>query len=487
LSELAAADPSRTAVLFVTRDGSENPIPVGELDRRSNQVARALDAEGVSQDDIVAIGLGNVPDHLYATFGAWKAGASVVPLRHDLPAWEATRLLQVAKPAAVIADWRDVDYDTLSSPWLAGTADEDDGPVPNRTPSVASMIATSGSTGHPKVVVVPNPGVYRPDDAEGQLVPPAGSVFLTTCPLYHANGFRFCYPPILSANKVVLMEKFDAALSMQLIERHQVTHSTMVPTMLQRILRLENVHDYDLSSIKQIIYGAAPIPEWVVRGWLELIPPENFLLVYGSSENVGIVATDGAHWLTHPGTAGKPLDCEIKIVDSDHCPVKTGEVGDIYMRPLNRDVPFKYLGVDTPPPTADGFWTMGDMGYVDEDGFVYVVDRRKDMIISGGANVYPAEVELALSDHPQVADSVVIGLPDPDWGQRVHAIVQLVPGAQIGEEEIRAHCKLRLASYKVPKTFEFPLSLPRTSVGKINRSSLIQERTAEPSPTGSSA
>jgi bile acid-coenzyme A ligase len=479
LSDLAAADPDRAAVVFVGRDGSEQPITVGHLDRRSNQVARALEAGGVGQDHIVAVGLGNVPEHLYGTFGAWKTGASVVPLRHDLPPWEATRLLQVAAPKAVFADWPDVDHDVLPRSWVGATCGDDDQPLPDRTPSVASMIATSGSTGHPKIVVVPNPGVYLAEEAGGQLVPPPGSVFLTTCPMYHANGFRFCYPPILSANKVVLMEKFDAALAMQLIEKHRVTHSTMVPTMLQRILRLDNVRGYDLSSIEQIIYGAAPIPEWVVRGWLELIPPERFLLVYGSSENVGIVATDGAHWLSHPGTAGRPLDCDVKIVDADYQEVAAGEVGDIYLRPLKGDTtPFRYLGQETPAPTADGYWTMGDMGRVDDEGFVYIADRHKDMIISGGANVYPAEVELALSEHPGIADSVIIGLPDPEWGQRVHAVIQPAPGTHPDEGEIRSYLKQRLASYKVPKTFEFTRSLPRTSVGKINRSQLVDERVA---------
>jgi bile acid-coenzyme A ligase len=476
LSQLAAERPADVAVIFAASDGSEQVLTYGELDRRANQVARALAARSPGGVGTVAVGLGNNPLHMFTTFGAWKLGASVLPLRYDLPMWEVTRLVRVAQPTAVVADWPELDG-ALPSEWVAGTVSEDDGALPDRTPACASMIATSGSTGSPKIVVVANPGVYDPGANDEAMVPPAGSVFLTACPLYHANGFRFCYPPVMSANKVVLLERFDARRALRLIARHRVTHTTMVPTMLQRILRVEDVRDYELSSIQRLIYGAAPIPEWVVRGWLELIPPEAFTLVYGSSENVGIVATDGRAWLRHPGTAGVPVNCDLKITDSAYRELKPYEVGAIYVRPHRAGPPFAYLGAQMPQPASDGFWTLGDLGHVDEDGYLFVADRRQDMIISGGANVYPAEVEAALSEHPDVADSVVIGLPDSEWGQRVHAVVQPADGAELDAEILRRHCKARLASYKVPKDFELVKSLPRTSAGKLNRSALIAERT----------
>jgi bile acid-coenzyme A ligase len=477
LTQLAQEDPSRVAVTFVAADGTSSELTTEQLDNRSNQVARVLSGQGVRSGDVVVVGLGNNPRHLFSTFGAWKLGASVLPLRYDLPPWETQRLLSISRPSAVIADWPGLDSETLSSAWVGATSSADGAPVDMQTPECASMIATSGSTGHPKILVVPNPGVYDPSmDAEA-MIPSEGSVFMTTCPMYHANGFRFCYPPILSGSDVVLMERFDAALVARTIERYRVTHTTMVPTMLQRILRLDDVRDYDFSSLRQLIYGAAPIPDWVVRGWLELIPPEAFVLVYGSSENVGIISTDGRNWLAHPGTAGLPMNCDLKIVDADYRELPAGQIGAIYVRPHRAGTPFRYIGVETPAPTEDGYWTLGDLGYRDEDGFLFVVERRQDLINSGGANVYPAEVEAALSELSSVADVVVIGLPDPEWGQRVHAVVQPTTGSTIDPAELRTYLKERIAGYKVPKSYEIVDSLPRTAAGKLNRSALIEERT----------
>jgi bile acid-coenzyme A ligase len=481
LTHLADQQRDATAMVFAAADGGETELTWTEIERRSNQVAWFFADRGVTEGDTVAVALRNSPQHVFATFGAWKLGASVLPLRYDLPSWERDRVLGLAKAKAVLGDWDDAADGVITSPQLDATTDRDSSPPPDRIASRARMLATSGSTGRPKLIVDPTPGVYSDADVEsaaGLQGQGADAVHLVTSPLYHANGWAACYMSILAGERIVLMERFRAERVVELIERHRITHVIMVPTMLQRIARLPDVGQRDFSSIERLVYGGAPIPQWVVRAWLELIPAERFWLTYGSSEAVGFCVTTGAEWLKRPGTTGTPVGCDLKILDESGDELPTGEVGEIYMRPQGGPSrSFEYVGSETPQPTPDGYWTLGDMGWLDAGGYLYIADRRQDMIVTGGANVFPAEIETALSEHPDVDDAVVVGLPDPEWGRRVHAIVQPVDiGRALTDDDLRAHCKSRLAPYKVPKTFEVIEAIPRSAAGKVNRTALAAER-----------
>lgn len=486
LTDLADAHPDQAALHFAAADGRDHTVSWGELERRSNQMAGLLAGHGVGQDDVVAVGLVNSLEHVYTTFAAWKLGASVLPLRWDLPAWEVGRLLGIADATAVVADWDEGPDGVISSDHVRATDSLPAEPPPDRIPGRARMTASSGSTGRPKLIVGSEAGVYRPPDEGSGLKLGSGEgreTYLTNSPLYHVNGFAFCYSPLLAGELVVLMERFDAVRVVDVIERYGVQHAAMVPTMLMRIARLPDVGQRDLSSLERLVYGGASIPDWVVRAWLELIPPERFMITYGGSEGIGLCATTGDQWLRHPGTCGQPLDCEVRILDADGTELAVGEVGEIHLRKHEEDGSFRYVGQETPAPTADGFRTYGDLGYVNGDGFVFVVDRRHDLIVSGGANVFPAEVEAALSEHPGVDDVVVIGLPDPEWGHRVHAVLSATDSPDPpGADELRRHCRERLAAYKVPKSFEVVPELPRTEAGKISRSALAEERSATSAP-----
>jgi bile acid-coenzyme A ligase len=479
LGMLAAEHPETTAVLFAAEDGTETPITWRELEERSNQVTAYFAELGLDEGDVVALALRNSPEHLFTTFAAWKLGASVLPLRWDLPQWERERLLEVAEPTIVVAAWDDPAPGTIGPDDLRATTDRPSAPpTEDRVAAYTRLVATSGATGTPKLVATPNPGVIAADaSANAVLGTAAGKRYLTTSPLYHVNGWTYCYNPLIQDCNVVLMERFDAARAVDLIERHRIDFACMVPTMLQRIARLPDIAERDLSSIERLVYGGAAAPEWVVRSWLELIAPDRFTLTYGGSENHGLVMTTGDQWLLHPGTVGKPVHAEVKILDEDRNELPVGEIGEIYLRPTTEGPRFHYIGQPTPPPTDDGFGSFGDLGYVDADGFVYIADRRRDMIVTGGANVYPAEVEAVLSEHAGLTDVVVVGLPDPEWGHRVHAIVQPTDVADApSEDELRAHCKERLSSYKVPKTYEILEAIPRSAAGKVSRSKLVEER-----------
>ncbi|HMD45273.1 MAG TPA: AMP-binding protein [Acidimicrobiales bacterium] len=482
LTLLAGDDPGTTALVAVDPAGAERLVTWIELERRANQMARLLASRGVGQGGLVVVALVNSPEHFFATLGAWKLGATVLPMRWDLPPWERDRLLGLAGPAAVVGAWEDGPEGMVTAADVASSAVLEDGPLPDRVADPARAIATSGSTGSPKLIVTPGPGLVNTDpamQATTQMGVRPKATQLVISPLYHTNGFA-SLNGLMTGQTLVVMERFDAARAVDLIERWHVNTAITVPTMLQRIAQLPDVATRDFSSIDSILYGGAPLAPWVVRVWLDLVGPTRFWFSYGGTESLGLTMARGDEWLGHEGTVGRPVGCEIRITDPDGNEVPAGTVGEIFMRRLDGAQTFAYVGAATPRTTDDGFGTFGDMGWVDEDGYLFVADRRVDMVVTGGANVYPAEVELALSEHERVADVVVVGLPDEEWGHRVHAIVEPVdPDRAPTPDELRAYARERLAAYKVPKSYEIVERVPRTAAGKVNRATLIAERAEE--------
>jgi bile acid-coenzyme A ligase len=478
LSQIRADRPDDNAFVFVAQNGDEHDVSWRELDEASNRVARLLGDHGIDSDSTVVTAMPNSVAHVVAMYGAWKAGACVLPLRWDLPEWERERVLEVARPSIVIGEWERV----TGAPMLPSAALEASGyssdAVPDRVAWPAKAIATSGSTGTPKIIVLRDPGVAIPGGGTGAagkfLGHRDGQVQLVPAPLYHANGFYVLQFGLFGAQRIVLMERFVAELALRLIERHRVNTFAGVTIMLQRMARVPDVEDRDLSSLESVLHGGAPLPEWVARRWIELVGPSHFYVSYGSSENAGIALANGEQWLEHPGTVGRPFLTVARILDDNGDDLPAGEVGEIFLRwDEQTDTSFEYSGEAKARRTPDGYSSLGDLGWLDEDGYLFLADRRTDMIISGGANVYPAEVEAALSEHDHIVDVAVIGVPDPEWGSRVHAIVQLRPGEGAPtSEDLRDHCRQRLAAYKVPKTFEFTELLPRSAAGKLRRSSL---------------
>jgi len=477
LAELAAERPDDVDMTIVDKEGKERGLSWRELETRATQIARRLQHEGVGQADVVGLALPSCAEHVFVTLAIWKLGATLLPLRHDMPDWEMERLVSLAAPKVLVSDSHRASCAVLTRADLDATRDDPYEPLPDAISDCVNLVASSGSTGMPKLIVTPSRGVVN-DEPQSGTTKGDGPIFvLVVSPLYHVNGFAFAAPTALEGGRVVIMEKFDAARAVELIERHGINFTVMVPTMLQRIARLPDVNKDRLASLERVVYGGARVPEWVVDRWLELIDPAKFVFSYGSSERLGLVMMTGAEWAGHRGATGKPVDVEISIRDAEGTPLPPGEVGEIWMRPLGPRRLFEYIGMPTPEPTSDGYYTLGDVGALDADGYLYVSERRKDMIVTGGANVFPAEVEIALSEHPDVVDQVVVGVPDEEWGQRVHAIIQVAdPQRPPSGPELREFCKTRLAAYKVPKTYEIVERVPRTEAGKLNRTNLGNER-----------
>jgi bile acid-coenzyme A ligase len=495
------------AIVFVREDGQERTISWTAFDRTANQIARLLERQGVGADSVVALGLPNSIEFLTAAVGVWRLGACLMPVRHDAPVRERDRLLDLARPTAIVADWIPGQPGQPGQPGepglpgqpgepgepgparlvtsldLARATELSDDPLPDRVPCPVWAIASGGSTGDPKLIVRLTPGEVgrsKFDDAVTMVASPDSAVQLICAPLYHSHGLGMSVSSLMAGDTLVVTERFVAAHVLELIERHRVTTVALVATMLLRVAREPAFATTDLSSLRSVLAGAGTVPTSVGRAWIERVGAEHFFIGYGSSESVGSTLIRGDEWLRRPGSVGQGHGTEIRVLDDDGHDVAPGTVGEIHLRTPGVDAPsYRYRGAPAAKTTSDGFTSVGDLGWLDAEGYLYIADRRVDMVKTGGANVFPAEVEAVLLEHPDVVDAAVIGLDDPEWGRRVHAIVQVGNPASVPSvDDLRAYCRERLMAYKVPKSFEFVDRLPRTDAGKLNRGRLVAEREA---------
>lgn len=473
IRKLAASCSGAEVLRHIDPDGTESAFSWRELDRRSDQLAGALAARGLGVGDRLSLALRNSPQLVLGVFAAWKLGAAPVPVRWDLPEWELARLREVVRAPVHLG------ADDLT--WIDATADAPVPELPDVISPHAHGICSSGSTGTPKVILTSRPAVHAPAFStplmQAWTPVPRPQTILVLAPMYHANGFTTLFG-LFEGDRLVVMEKFDAARVVDTVERHRVTTFTATPTMLQRIADLPGIDDRDLSGLEWILQGAAPMPPTLVHRWAGLIGAERIVMAYGMTEGLGITALRADEWMTHQGSVGRPLrSTELRILDADGKDLPVGEAGDIYLRSPSYHG-YEYLGgAPSLRATPDGFQTAGDVGHLDEDGYLHLLDRRVDMIISGGANIFPAEVEAALIDHPGIADVVVIGLRDPEWGRRVHALIEPAdPAAPPSHDEVVAYARGRLAAYKLPKTTEFVDVIPRSAATKANRGALVAAR-----------
>lgn len=472
----ARLGPGRWAV----RHGEE-AIAWGELAERSLRRAHALAAQGVAQGDRVVLGLPNGNAFYELTFAVWKLGATPTVVSPRLPPAELRAILDLADAKAVIAADPGLQAALGALPERFGRDHPERAPLASLEAPSWKAMTSGGSTGRPKLIVDHLPS--RMDDALRGLGMPVDGVMLNPAPLYHNFPFAMTHMMLLLGTSVVGMAKFDAAAFLALVERHGVQWVSLVPTMMNRIARLpEEVRKaHDLSSLETVWHTAAPIPPWLKRFWIDWLGPERIWEMYGGTEGFCTTQLNGAEWLDHPGSVGRPAGGEVLIRGEDGTALPPGEVGESYMRQAGAkpgQASYHYVGADS-RRLPDGFESLGDYGWVDKDGYLYIADRRTDLTLSGGRNVYPAEVEAALLEHPGVAEAIAIGLPDPDLGARVHGIVRLEEGVQPPSvDDLLAFAAERLVSYKLPRSVEFTEEPLRDEAGKARRSRLREERIA---------
>jgi bile acid-coenzyme A ligase len=455
-------------------DGS---LSWAELDRRSNRRARALAALGVKQDDLVAVMLPNGVEFHEAVVGVWKAGATPCLLPPKLPGREASDIIALAAPAAVIGDVPFA-YDGPSIGRGASLDSFSDAPVKDAGAASWKAVASGGSSGRPKIIVDTASAFIDTATAPYTRlgISDAGAL-LNPGPLYHNMPFLFTSQALLAGSHVVGMTRFDAEEFLRLVERYKVEFVAVVPTMMQRIWALpESVRAaYDLSSLKVVWHMSAPCPQWVKRAWIDWLGAGRIFEAYGGTEGAGCWIT-GEEWLAKPGSVGKAALGGLRVLRADGSEADVGETGEVHF-PAAVKASFRYIGAEAKVDSSGGY-SIGDLGHIDQDGYLFLADRRSDLILRGGANVYPAEVEAALDEHPLVLSSAVIGLPCEDLGERVHAIIQLRDGAQLDLAAIVSHLEDRLAKYKRPASYELSPTPLRDEAGKVRRSLLKAERRA---------
>jgi bile acid-coenzyme A ligase len=478
ISAAAAADPDRPAVTC-----ADHTITRLELDRRTNRLARAYEALGVGQGDLVTIALPNSVEFYEAAVAAWKLGAVPQPVSYRLPDRERQAIVELADAALVVgADPAAHPGRTVLPAGFEPDPALDDGELPDRVAPSWKAPTSGGSTGRPKLILAGEPGVFDPEQPMFLMVQSNGC-HVVPGPLYHNAPFSASMMGLIHGNHIVVLPRFDAEATLAAIDRHRPDFVLVVPTMMLRIWRLpEEVRTrYDVSSLRVVWHMAAPCPEWLKEAWIGWLGGERLMELYAGTEAQAVTIIRGDEWLAHRGSVGRCLAGEMKVVDPETgADLPPGEMGEIYMRwTPGGHATYRYLGAE-PRSLGDGWESLGDMGYLDADGYLFLGDRRSDMILSGGANIYPAEVESVLMEHPHVVSCAVIGLPDEDLGSIVHAVVQT--SAPLDADDLRAFVGERLVRYKVPRSFEFVDWQVRDDAGKVRRSALRDERATASSP-----
>ncbi len=495
----AQRDPSRLAL--VDPDGRE--ISRGELLAASNRLVHGLRKLGLGKGDCVAAVLPNGAEVIELYLAVAQAGMYLVPINWHLTAPEIAYILGDSEAKAFVAHERLADACTRAAdeagfpaercfavgrvpgfqPYDALLADQPD-TLPEERAAGAVMNYTSGTTGRPKGVRRPLPPL-EPEIAATLLTgffamfgiqPEDDNVHLCGSPLYHTAVLVFASTSLHYGHAVVVMDRWTPESCLQAIERYRVTTSHMVPTQFHRLLGLPEAlrSKYDVTSLRCMVHAAAPCPVEIKRRMLDWWGPTIYEY-YAATEGGGTLVTP-EEWLRHPGTVGRPwVNAEIRIYDDDGNVLPQGETGTVYMKLGQADFEYYKDREKTRKNRIENFFTVGDIGYLNDEGYLFLCDRKADMIISGGVNIYPAEIEAVFLSHPKVGDVAVFGVPNPDWGEEVKAVVEPAEGVAAGPEleaELLAFCADKLAKYKTPRSIDFIAEMPRDPNGKLYKRKL---------------
>lgn len=477
-------------IALVGPDGVEHTV--GALQAAANQVARNLQALGCAPGDAVAVSLHNAPEIFQLALATAQVGLYLVPISWHLAPREITHILEDSGARVFVCD-TDVAarcqagavprFVPGGAPGCRDFGELTSGPTapPERRTAGGVMTYTSGTTGLPKGVRRPLPTAPPEPVASGYAMfllmygmKPGEGVHLVVSPLYHTAVLYFATSALHLGQRVVIMDAWTPAGMLERIQRYRVTSSHMVPTQFVRLLDLPGREAYDTSSLRHVVHSAAPCPVPVKHAMLSWWGPCIYEY-YAASEGGGTMVRPD-EWLARPGTVGKAWQtAEIAIFDDEGNRLSANAVGTVYIKMAQAFAYHRDAEKTEKAWRTDGYFTVGDAGYLDADGYLFLCDRKSDMIISGGVNIYPAEIESALSGHPRVLDLAVFGVPDDAWGEQVKAVVETKGGVPTGDEatalaaELTAWCKKRIASFKCPRSFDFVASLPREPNGKLKK------------------
>ena len=474
LAQHARHQPDHPAVSM----GAET-INYAGLHRLSNRIARGLALRGVKAGDLVTVGLPNCIGFVAACYGIWKLGATPQPVSFRLPKGELQAIVDLARAPLVVGLFEQgVSQPVVTADQLAALSD-DDSDLPDAVPAISKAPTSGGSTGRPKLILSGQPGLSPEETPEvsGFRLRP-DDIALLPAPLYHNAPFGVMMNATQLGAHLVLTARFDPEGTLTEIAARKATWLYLVPTMMTRIWRLPEATRarYDVGTVLILWHMAAPCPAWLKEAFIHWFSGGEVMELYAGTEAQAVTIITGSEWLTHRGSVGQVSVGEMKVFGEDGRELPPGEVGEIFMRRAEgTPETYHYLGA-TPKVLAGGWESLGDLGRFDEAGYLYLADRHSDMILVGGSNVYPAEIEAALEEHESVQSCAVIGLPDEDLGNRIHAIVN-VKGT-VTSEQLAEHLKDRLVTYKRPRSFEFVDDPVRDDAGKVRRTALRDARIA---------
>ena len=478
LANIAAVKPDAPALIYISPENKESVMTWRELETLSNRIAWYLIGQGIGPGKSVLVALSNIPTHIALAFGIWKSGACYVPVSNRSPQRNMAEICECVDPALVVTNRkRPVGYQSLSTTELRELCSELSDEMPPDILAVPNLANCSGgTTGKTKVIQQDMPA-GESDEGLRTWFTVSGMSFemrqLLAGPLFHGAPHSAAFNGLYCGNTLVMPANLDAETIVNSIKKYKIEYVQMVPTLMQRIIKMPGFSASDLDSIKVLCHTGGVCSADLKREWLEVLGPERLYEIYSMTECIGMTHIRGDEWLTHPGSVGKILCGRISIRDDDGNELPSGEIGNIYMSWGENSPKVEYKNIAAIECDANGYKSVGDMGYVDDEGYLYFADRRSDMIVTGGENVFAAEVETVLKKHPKILDAVVVGLPDKEWGHRIHAIVET--SGEVGEKELVKFALNYLPPYKIPKSIEFIDHIPHNESGKVVRSQLIED------------
>jgi bile acid-coenzyme A ligase len=475
IADIARAEPDRTALVGFDTDLAEQVLSWAEF---ADRVADAADALGAALDrrtrSCAVVLAGNTLPAAIGIAAALTAEVPVFPLNPGTPPAERDALLgllgrQFAHAYLMDAQQR-IDLPAGPEPPVGASAAAEG---PGQFSTVAYLLATGASTGIAKISARPGPLRYDPFRTPSVVIRQTGwhtgQRQLIVGPLYHAAPFSAFLDALLDSNTIVLQPFFAPQWTVELVRRYAIEWLQLTPAHMREILRLPDPDPAGFASLRAVLHTAARCDADTKRGWIDLLGPERVYELYGATEGIGVTLVRGDEWLARPGTVGRGFLTQIRILDDVGNPIPPGTTGTVFMRTPQRVGRSDYVNDQAVRTTLDGFATVGDHGWLDREGYLYLEPRDHDTINVGGEKVDPDEVEAALRDHPAVIDAVAVAVPHQTLGSVVAAHVVLRPGASVRKAELAAHCGRRLAGYKIPKHFTFVDQVPRSAAGKIQR------------------
>ena len=480
IQSISCVKPSETAIVEISKDDTEiKTASWKDLFVKSNQLSWLFKEEGIAKTSTVMVCLPNSINHVYCIYAAWKNGACYLPVAPRSTPGEVDDIVALAKPDLIITDgYQPEGCKCITSAELEARLPSYSSKMPPDILAIPYRAQTTGgSTGKPKLIKF-NRAAGESDESLMAWFHMTGQFFgcrqLICGPLFHSAPCSALVSGLNCGNRIIMPNNFKPAAIQRYIKEYQIECVQMVPTMMHRLLKLDEFDPENFKSLKALSHTGGYCSPDLKRAWIDIVGAKNLYEIYSMSEMIGMTFIRGDEWLEHPGSVGRPFGgCKVSVRDEDGNDLAPGEVGEIFMTPSGGYLETEYVGRDQLPDVGGGFRSVGDMGYVDDEGYLYFSDRRSDMIVTGGENVFAVDVENVYMQHPDINDIVVVGVPDAEWGRRIHAVVEAK--REMTYDEFRRYGWKFLLPFKVPKTVEFVDALPRKDSGKLNRKQLAED------------